>query len=190
MDDFDGGSCFRQTAIRVVQSEVMRMPEDPVGEGPGAVSMRTKEHKRLQRIRGRASYRLFKELYDFLQSSPSSPDILRKVHNILDARYSFGSRKNAKCAAESLDLVLRDRESKMSERCSGNFFLGECFADIKCRHGHSTRLFNVGRDHFVACDSCRTFIHVGSNLMSNWRQESEAEWRRNKESVRGYELVD
>ena len=33
-------------------------------------------------------------------------------------------------------------------------------------------------------------IHVGSNLMSSWRQESEAIWRRNDDSVEGYELVE
>ena len=166
------------------------MSEDSVGEGPGASAVCANERKRLQQIRGRSSYRLFAELYDSLQGNPSAADVLRKVHAILDSRYSFGSQRNAECAAESLDLVLRDRESKMSKRYSGNFFLGECFADIKCRYDHKTRLFNVGRDHFVACDGCRTFIHVGSNLMSNWRQEREAEWARNKASVRGYELIE
>jgi len=166
------------------------MPEDPVGKPKVAGSACAEECKKLQHIRARASYRLFAEFYDFLQSSPSAADILRKVHEALDARYSFGSKRNAECAEESLDLVLRDRESRMPRRYSGNFFMGECFADIKCRHGHKTRLFNIGRDHFVACDDCRAFIHVGSNLMSNWRQEGEAEWCRNKERVRGYELVE
>jgi hypothetical protein len=77
-----------------------------------------------------------------------------------------------------------------SESCTGNLLLGECFADIRCRHGHEVRLFNIGRDHFVACDSCRTYMHVGSNLMSNWRQEDETIWRANSNSVEGYELVE
>ncbi len=75
-------------------------------------------------------------------------------------------------------------------RCAGNFLLGECFADIRCRHGHEVRLFNIGRDHFVVCDSCRTYMHVGSNLMSSWRREDKALWRRNSDSVEGYELVE
>jgi hypothetical protein len=78
----------------------------------------------------------------------------------------------------------------MAENCTGNFLLGECFADIRCRHGHEVRLFNIGRDHFVACDNCRTYMYVGSNLMSNWRQEDETIWRANSDSVNGYELVD
>ena len=73
--------------------------------------------------------------------------------------------------------------------CAGNFLLGECFADIRCRHGHEVRLFNIGREHFVACDRCRTVVHVGSNLMSNWRREDRQVWRRNSDSVEGYELV-
>ena len=71
-----------------------------------------------------------------------------------------------------------------------NFVLGDWFGDVRCRHGHETRLFNIGRGHFVACDDCRTFMFVGSNLMSSWRQESEGLWRRNSESVEGYELVE
>jgi hypothetical protein len=76
------------------------------------------------------------------------------------------------------------------ENYTGSLLLGECFADIRCRHGHEVRLFNIGRDHFVACDSCRTYMHVGSNLMGNWRQEDETIWRANSDSVAGYELVE
>ena len=75
-------------------------------------------------------------------------------------------------------------------RCGGNFLLGECFADIRCRHGHEVQLLNIGRDHFVACDCCRTYMHVGSNLMSSWRQEDTSVWRRNSHSVEGYGLVE
>lgn len=72
---------------------------------------------------------------------------------------------------------------------AGNFCLGECFADIRCVHGHRTRLFNIGRDHYVACDECRTYISVGSNLMSGWRQENLDMWDANWESIRGYREV-
>lgn len=72
----------------------------------------------------------------------------------------------------------------------GNFLLGEFFGDVKCRDGHETRLFNIGRGHFVACDRCRTCIHVGSNLMSSWRQEDREVWQRNSDSVKRYELLE
>ena len=73
---------------------------------------------------------------------------------------------------------------------AGNFALGECFADIRCRHGHETRLFNIGRGHYVACDTCRSFLFVGSNLMGSWRLESEDTWRNNSRSIEGYEEVE
>lgn len=69
---------------------------------------------------------------------------------------------------------------------SGNFELGECFADVRCRFGHRTRLFNIGRGHFVACDTCRSYIFVGANLMSGWRQEDAQLWRKNHNRVRRY----
>ena len=72
----------------------------------------------------------------------------------------------------------------------GNFDLGECFCDVTCRHGHRTRLFNIGRGHFVACDECKTYMFAGSNLMSNWRHEDESTWRRNHDSVKGYAVVE
>jgi hypothetical protein len=75
-------------------------------QSDGAVSQ---QHKRIERIRARASYILFQELYDFLEERPATADILRKFYGILNAKCSFGSRKNAEYAAESLDWVLRDK---------------------------------------------------------------------------------
>jgi len=77
-----------------------------------------------------------------------------------------------------------------SEVQVGNFDMGECFCEVKCRLGQETRLFNIGRAHFVVCDTCGTYIWVGSNLMGGWRQESEAVWRRNARSVRGYRMLE
>jgi len=71
----------------------------------------------------------------------------------------------------------------------GNFDLGTFFGDVKCVHGHETRLFNIGRGHYVACDKCRSYIFVGSNLMSCWRQENEDIWQKNFDSIKGYKEV-
>ena len=76
------------------------------------------------------------------------------------------------------------------EKCLGNFVLGEFFGDVKCRHGHETRLFNIGRGHYVACDKCRTYIFVGANLMSCWRQENIDIWQANYDSVKGYKFIE
>ena len=69
---------------------------------------RPAEDDKLARIRTRASYRLFEQLYDFLKEKPNIADILGKFHDVLDAKKSFGSRRNAECAAESLEWVLKD----------------------------------------------------------------------------------
>ena len=144
---------------------------------------------RAKRIRARASYRLFAEFHDFLESKPNVVDILVKLYDLLDDRRSFGSARNARYAAESLAWVLKDR-AITSERILGNFYLGECFADVRCLFGHDVRLFNIGRGHFYACDTCRTYIFVGSNLMSNWREETEGIWRKNSDSVNGYKFIE
>lgn len=73
---------------------------------------------------------------------------------------------------------------------ASNFLMGDFFGAVRCRHGHPVRLFNISRGHFVACDECRTYVFLGSNLMSTWRQEAEAIWRRNSDSVEGYEFIE
>ena len=65
--------------------------------------------KKVTRIRNRASYKLFEQLYDFLASKPSITDILQKVFDVLDTKRGFGSQQNSDFAAESLDWVLKDR---------------------------------------------------------------------------------
>jgi hypothetical protein len=88
---------------------------------------------------------------------------------------------------------IRDQETaeaNASGEVRGNFLLGDVFGVIKCRYGHETRLFNIGRGHFVACDSCRTYIFVGANMMSYWREENEDIWQRNSDSVEGYEFIE
>ena len=69
----------------------------------------TQKDRKLARIRARSSYLLFRRLYDFLRDNPSVPEILRKFHDVLDWKRSFGSERNAEYAAESLELVLRDK---------------------------------------------------------------------------------
>ena len=70
-----------------------------------------------------------------------------------------------------------------------SFIIGDFFADVRCRFGHKTRLFNIHRGHYIACDECRSYIFVGSNLMSCWRQENKGIWQKNYDSVKGYKLI-
>jgi len=78
----------------------------PAKQSDGAVSQ---QYKKIERIRARVSYMLFRELYDFLEERPAIAEILRKFYDILNAKCSFGSRKNAEYAEESLDWVLKDK---------------------------------------------------------------------------------
>lgn len=72
----------------------------------------------------------------------------------------------------------------------GSLCLGDYLSDGRCLHGHRIWFFNIGRGHFGACDSCRTEMFLGGNLVSSWREETEDVWRKNGESVAGYEFVE
>ncbi|MBC8218738.1 MAG: hypothetical protein H8E73_09760 [Planctomycetes bacterium] len=82
--------------------ETKRVVCEPAGRGTNP------EDRRIRRIRSRSSYLLFRQLHDFLKSKPDIADILRRFHDILDAKRGFGSRRNAEYASESLAWVLRD----------------------------------------------------------------------------------
>ena len=71
----------------------------------------------------------------------------------------------------------------------GNFDMGTWFGEVTCVHGHPVRLFNLRRHHIVACDECRTYIHVGSNLVSNWRRENASIWDEKRRTIQGYRQV-
>ena len=82
--------------------ETKRVVYEPAGRGTNP------EDRRIRRIRNRASYLLFRQLHDFLQNKPNITDIMRRFHDILDAKGGYGSIRNAEYAAESLAWVLRD----------------------------------------------------------------------------------
>jgi len=83
-----------------------KIKQEPAKRPGGAVS---RQHRKIERIRARSSYILFQELYDFLEKRPAIADILRRLYDILNAKCSFGSRKNAEYAEESLDWVVKDK---------------------------------------------------------------------------------
>jgi hypothetical protein len=78
----------------------------PIGQAKKAVG---REQEEIERIRARASYSMFEELYDFLEPRPCTANILRKFYDILNSKCSFGSRKNAEYAEESLNWLLKDK---------------------------------------------------------------------------------
>lgn len=48
---------------------------------------------------------------------------------------------------------------------------------------------NVGRDHYGYCEDCGVSWHVGSNLVSSWKNETEKAWQKNKEILSKYRLI-
>ena len=69
--------------------------------------MKSKDDE-LVRVRNRATYQFFQELYEFLHKEPGIVDIMRKFYDVLDAKKAYGSERHAMYAEESLELVLRD----------------------------------------------------------------------------------
>ena len=81
-------------------------------------------------------------------------------------------------------------ESNVPTESESNFDMGKCLCNVKCIHRHKTRMFNLHRGHYVACDTCRTYIFVSANLMSSWRQENKDIWQANYDSVNGYRFIE
>jgi hypothetical protein len=51
-------------------------------------------------------------------------------------------------------------------------------------------IFNVGRNHWAVCHRHKTKWLVGSNLFSNWREETEADWLSNQYRLANYRIVE
>lgn len=56
--------------------------------------------------------------------------------------------------------------------------------------GKAAYFINVGRNHYMVCDTDKVYWCIGSNLMSGWRQENEEIWRANAEHLSGYREVE
>jgi hypothetical protein len=60
-----------------------------------------------------------------------------------------------------------------------------------CPHCHKTDGYvNLGKAHYARCDEHRVSWMVGFNLFSSWRHETEDDWRRNRELLKGYKTVE
>lgn len=69
---------------------------------------RTPEEKRLDKIRNRRSYQMFRELADYLHDKPSLEGTLRFVNGLLNEKSAYGSMTAAGYAQESMELVIED----------------------------------------------------------------------------------
>lgn len=57
------------------------------------------------------------------------------------------------------------------------------------RCGVLTGVRNIGRDHWGFCTRHRFCWLIGSNLYSGWRDETDADWKRNAEFLAKYRTV-
>ncbi len=65
----------------------------------------------------------------------------------------------------------------------------ECFGGCPYCGGYDVFL-NIGRDHWIICRTHQVKWHIGSNLFSNWRNETEEQWLRNTYELVGYREVE
>jgi hypothetical protein len=49
---------------------------------------------------------------------------------------------------------------------------------------------NIGSSHVFYCEEHKIGWHVGSNLLSSWREQTEKDWERNKEKLADFKKID
>ncbi len=76
-------------------------------------------------------------------------------------------------------------EEKNTNRLPGEDHFGEC-----PRCGFYDRCLNIGRGHWYVCHQHKVRWMVGENLFSSWRNETEADWRRNWMQIGEYKKVE
>jgi hypothetical protein len=52
---------------------------------------------------------------------------------------------------------------------------------------HENFYLNVGRAHWMVCESCRIKWLIGDNLFSSWRSQNMRIWEANHKKLRDYE---
>ena len=55
---------------------------------------------------------------------------------------------------------------------------------------HDGRYMNLGPEHILFCEDCKTAWHGGSNLYATWRDEDFATWKHNEEELKEYRIVN
>ncbi len=58
----------------------------------------------------------------------------------------------------------------------------ECYEDVP--------YLNVKKDHWKACEKCKTCWPISDGLFSSWQEEAEEDWQRNVEIFEGCRKVE
>lgn len=56
--------------------------------------------------------------------------------------------------------------------------------------GQTDGCFNIEREHWFKCDTHKTCWSIGANLFSSWREETDADWSRNRVKHESYRTVE
>lgn len=51
-------------------------------------------------------------------------------------------------------------------------------------------MLNVHRDHWMVCHTHQVRWHMGSNMFSGWKDETEQDWASNRKVLEGYKAVE
>ena len=86
--------------------------------------------------------------------------------------------------AEQVQMIRRLCPPASTHFEDGHF--GKC-PDCK---SYSGLCANIGSAHWFYCDEHRVKWHVGDNLFSAWRHQTEEDWRFNFEKLADYREVD
>lgn len=55
---------------------------------------------------------------------------------------------------------------------------------------HDNYYLNIGRGHWMVCDSCKISWFIGANLFSSWREQNRDVWEANAERIKNYNEID
>jgi hypothetical protein len=75
---------------------------------------------------------------------------------------------------DKIDETLTELGYQVKPRYDGNRYFGVC---PYC--GNNDGLLNIGRAHWVFCETHRARWCVGSNLFSSWREQEPSDWEAN-----------
>lgn len=65
---------------------------------------------KIEKIRKRKSYQLFKDFLLFLREMPTREQMLSRIYQLLDSKNAWGSEQNSYYAKESLNQLIQDEK--------------------------------------------------------------------------------
>lgn len=65
-----------------------------------------------------------------------------------------------------------------------------CSVNMVCSMCNTTRYIHIEAHHWAICRIHRICTYIGSNLLSEWRDTTPNDWKRNSELISKYRHVD